>query len=143
MGAPKGNTNALKHGLYARHFNPQDQAGLRNMTPEDYHYEINLMRVAIQRLFDIQTRLHALVDESLRLNQPCDVEPLSKISNSLSLAMTALSSMARTHALFNGTDTSINDALENALNGMAIFIDNKYLIESRSDAEDQQEVLVE
>ena len=35
MGAPKGNTNALKHGLYAKRYSPEETAGLRKMQPED------------------------------------------------------------------------------------------------------------
>jgi hypothetical protein len=143
MGAPKGNTNALKHGLYAKHLSPEEQAGLRCLAPEDFQNEINLMRVAVNRLFGIQAHLHAMVEDLLRTGQPCDVDALAKISNSLSLAVTALNATARTHALFNGADNSINDDFENALNSLSIFIDDKYLIESRADKEDQQDIFTE
>ena len=143
MGAPKGNTNALKHGLYAKHFSPEEQTRLRKMSPEDYRHEIAMMRLAVSNLFQIQIQLHKMVEEALRDKQPCDVEALSKISNSLSLAVTALNTVARTHALFNGTDTSVNDAFEEALNGLSIFLDDTYLSEDRADTDDQDEILVE
>ncbi len=143
MPAPKGNTNALKHGLYAKHFSPQEHAGLRNMTPEDYRHEINMLRISITRLFEIQTRLHDNLQGPLGEDQSSDIDAFAKISNSLSLAITALSSLARTYALFHGVDSSVQDALATALNRMTIFIDDKFLIESHSDLEDQQEVLVE
>ena len=143
MGAPKGNTNAFKHGLYARHYSPEEQAGLRTMTPEDYRAEIAMLRVAVKNIFEIQVRLHAMVKERLQTDQPCDVEALAMISNSLSLAVTALNTTARTYALFNGTDRGIEDAYEKALNGLSIFLDDTHLIESRADLEDMQEILVD
>jgi hypothetical protein len=143
MPAPKGNTNALKHGLYARHFSPQEQADLRSTSPRDYQFEINMLRVVVKRLFAIQARLHAVVESLLQGDQPCDVDALAKISNSLSLAVTALNTTARTHALLTGTDASVNDAFEQALNSLTIFLDEKNLIESRADLEDQQEITVE
>ena len=143
MGAPRGNTNALKHGLYAKHISPEEQAGLRSLAPEDFHNEINLMRVAVGRLFGIQALLHAMVEDHLRTGQPCDVDALANISNSLSLAITALNTTARTHVLFKGADKSMNDAYEIALNSLTIFIDDKYRIESLADKEDQQDILIE
>ncbi len=143
MGAPKGNTNALKHGLYAKHFKLEDQIRLRRMSPEDYRHEIYMMRVAVNNVFEIHARLHALAEKVLENNQTCDVEALSKITNSLALAITALSTTARTYALFNGTDASVNDAFEEALKSLPVFLDGKYLIESRADGQEQEEVLVE
>ncbi len=40
MGAPKGNTNALKHGLYAKHYTPAERAELRRMLPDDLQHEM-------------------------------------------------------------------------------------------------------
>jgi hypothetical protein len=143
MGPPKGNTNALKHGLYAKHFKPEDQTRLRRMSPEDYRHEIYMMRVAVNNVFEIHARLHALMESMLDKNQTCDVEALSKVTNSLSLAVTALNTTARTYALFNGTDASINDAFEEALKSLPIFIDDKYLIEGKALGQDQEEILIE
>jgi hypothetical protein len=140
MGAPKGNTNALKHGLYAKHFTPEEQAGLRRMSPEDYRHEINMMRATIDRLFDIQIRMYQLLDESMRSGKPVDTTGLAQISNSLSIAMTALNTTARTHALFNGTDTSLKDDFETALNSLPVFLDDTYLTEKEKE---EEEILVQ
>jgi hypothetical protein len=140
MGAPKGNTNALKHGLYAKHFTPEEQARLRRMSTEDYRHEIHMMRLAVDNLFDIQIRMYKLLDESMRSGQPVEPNGLAQISNSLSLAMTALNTTARTHALFNGTDTSLNDDFENALNSLPVFLDDTFLTEMEGE---EEEILVE
>lgn len=34
-GAPKGNCNALKHGLYAKHYTPEQKEELRQMGHRD------------------------------------------------------------------------------------------------------------
>jgi uncharacterized protein YjcR len=140
MGAPKGNTNALKHGLYAKHFTLEEQAKLRRMAPDDIRPEIQMMRKAVKNVFDIQVRIHALLDSMPSSNDPKDVEALAKITNSLALAMTALNTTARTQALFSGTDEGLNDPLDEALDGMAIFLDDTYL---KEEGEETGEVLVE
>ena len=70
MGAPKGNTNALKHGLYAKHFSPEEQTRLRKMSPEDYRHEIAMMRLAVSNLFQIQVQLHKMVEEAYATSNP-------------------------------------------------------------------------
>ena len=141
MGAPKGNTNALKHGLYAKRYSPEETAGLRKMPPEDYRHEIYMMRVAVKNIFEIHSELYQLVEKLLKSGEKADVDGLSKISNSLSLAITALNTTARTYALFNGTDSSLNDPLDEALNGLAIFLDDKYLRETNENADGVGEIL--
>lgn len=129
MPAPKGNTNALKHGLYSKHFSAEEQTRLGKMSPEDYRHEINMMRVAIRNVFEIQVRLHKEVEDLMNTGKAYDVEALAKITNSLSLAMTALNTTARTYALFNGSDTNVTDAFDEALDSLAVFLDGKYLNE--------------
>jgi len=143
MGAPKGNTNALKHGLYARHYNGEERLGLRNMSPEDFRHEIYMMRVAVKNVFKIQSDLHKAVEKVQDSVDTETIEALAKITNSLALAVTALSTVARTHALINGKDASANDAFEQALNSLPIFLDDSHLIECRADAEDMEEIRVE
>jgi hypothetical protein len=143
MGAPKGNTNALKHGLYARHFKPRETDALRRLSPRDFRREIDLMRVVVGRLSGIHAQLNEQVRGSLLAGQPCDVDALAKISNSLSLAVTALNTTARTHAILSGADAVVIDAFEVALNSLPIFIDDKHLIECQADKEDQQEILID
>jgi hypothetical protein len=113
------------------------------MASGDYRYEINMMRVTIKRLFEIHSHLHAVLENAILTGQPCDVEALAHISNSLSLAVTALNSTARTHALLGGTDASLNNAFDQALNSLPIFLDEARPIASRADKDDQAEILVE
>jgi hypothetical protein len=143
MGAPKGNTNALRHSLYAKVYKPEDKAGLRRMATEDYRHEIHMLRVVIKNLFEIQAQLHEQVERLLLTNQPCDVEPLAKIANSLSLAVTSLNTTARTQALFSGTDKGLEDAFDQALNSLPIFLDERYLIETNEEVDGRGEILVE
>ena len=141
MGAPKGNTNALKHGLYAKHFTAEERAWLRKMSPEDYRHELYMMRMAVNSVFEIQQRIRTRMDSRPGFSDPEDEEALARITNSLALAMTALNTTARTHALFSGTDTTLNDPLDEALDSLPIFLDDKYLKETEE--EDGGEVLVE
>jgi hypothetical protein len=149
MGAPKGNTNALRHGLYAKHFSPTEQAELKKMSPEDYRHELFMMRVAVKNLFNIQQKLYEKMQGLLNSDESTDGSPdestevdrLTKISNSLSLAITALNATARTYALFNGTDTSVNNAFEDAINSLTIFMEDPLLGEPRAKEEEDEEVL--
>jgi hypothetical protein len=144
MGAPKGNTNALKHGLYAKPFSPSDRARLRSMSPEDFRQEIEMLRITVGHLFEIHSRLHARLESQSALDQPSLVDSLARVSNSLSLAMTTLNTTARTYALLTGTNASVNDAFEQALNSLPIFLDDTHLLESGAkDDKDLPEVLIE
>jgi uncharacterized protein YjcR len=126
MGAPKGNTNALKHGLYAKHFTAEEQATLRKMAPDD--------------VFEIHAHVRKMMEEAVRNNQQVDVQALAQITNTLSLAMTALNTTARTYALFAGTEPSFNEDFEEALNSLPVFLDDAYLTETNEDA-DEGEIL--
>jgi hypothetical protein len=140
MGAPKGNRNALKHGLYAKHYTAEELARLRKMKPDNYEPELEMIRSVVNNIYGIHAYLINLVNEAVKNNQPVDVEALARITNSLSQALTALNTTARTHALFSGTDSSLNDDFEDALNSLPVFLDDKYLKEKR---EEVKEVLVE
>jgi uncharacterized protein YjcR len=140
MGAPKGNTNALKHGLYAKHFTAEEQATLRKMAPDDYQHEIHMMRVAVNNVFEIHAHVRKMMEEAVRNNQQVDVQALAQITNTLSLAMTALNTTARTYALFAGTEPSFNEDFEEALNSLPVFLDDAYLTETNEDA-DEGEIL--
>jgi hypothetical protein len=53
-GAQPGNANALKHGFYARHFNPNEVTRLEHIQ-DGLADEINLLRLAMQRLVALAT----------------------------------------------------------------------------------------
>ncbi len=48
VGAPAGNSNALKHGLYSRHISSQDAADLQSMSLERNDQELALARVRLK-----------------------------------------------------------------------------------------------
>jgi len=52
-GAPKGNQNALKHGLYAKHYTPEMLPELQNMSPDDYLMELAASRATLGKALDI------------------------------------------------------------------------------------------
>jgi len=52
-GAPPGNLNALKHGLYAKHFTPEMLPELKNMPPDDYRMELAASRATLAKALDI------------------------------------------------------------------------------------------
>jgi uncharacterized protein YjcR len=142
MGAPKGNKNALKNGLYAKHFTPEEREGLRKMKPEDSTQEMYVLRVIISDLFEEHIRERERVKKEREAGKEPNLEALTRVDNSLALAVTALNGTKRTHALFNGTDTTSNDAYDEALNSLAIFKKEPYLIEA-DEAEVVEEVWVE
>jgi hypothetical protein len=140
MGAPKGNTNALKHGLYAKHFTAEERVELRRMSPDDYRHEIYMMRSTADGVYEISKLIQSMAKTALKSNQPVNLEELSRITSSLTAAVAALNTTARTYALFTGTDTSQSDALDEALNCLPFFLDDNYLKERQ---DEDGEVLVE
>jgi hypothetical protein len=52
-GAQPGNRNALKHGFYSRIFTPIDRKDLDRLPPSDLQAEINLLRVYIRRVIEL------------------------------------------------------------------------------------------
>ncbi len=142
MGAPKGNKNAFRNGLYAKHFSPEEREGLRKMKPEDSTQEMYVLQVIINDLFEQHIREREHVKKMREEGKKADLEALTKLDNSLALAITALNGTKRTHALLNGTDAASNDAYDQALNSLAIFKQEPYLIEAKAE-EVVEEVWVE
>ncbi len=48
VGAPLGNTNALKHGLYSQHISIQDDVELESMSFDQSQHELALARVRLK-----------------------------------------------------------------------------------------------
>ncbi len=119
MAAPKGNHNALKHGLYATHFSPQTLARIRQMSPLDLQQEISLMRVAVKNLFELHNRLFT--------EGPKDPEEFRKITNSLSLAVATLTTAVRANVLFQAQNSSQNNSISSAMENLPVFLEDDYL----------------
>jgi uncharacterized protein YjcR len=58
-GAPKGNTNALKHGLYAKLYSPEQKADLKKMALDDLAHEINAACVVVSDILKCHYQIMA------------------------------------------------------------------------------------
>jgi len=102
MAPRRGNTNALKHGLYAKKFRTEEVARLGKMDPADYKAEIALLRVKIVNILD---ELEAATIHAKRMD----------LYNTLFNAMGMLNTTARTQALISGDSGQHLTAIEEAL----------------------------
>ena len=93
-GAQPNNRNALKHGLYARRYRPDEQAALEEMPPLESLSEIHMLRLALDRI--------------LELIQDCDDDDRRvKLYNALFTGAQRLSAAMRTHAILVGRDQEL------------------------------------
>ena len=102
--APKnGNLNALKHGLYAKHFTDEERKLLRQMPESDLRQEIALLRVVVDRVL-----IAFSASES-------DTDAQAKTATALTAAVLALNTTMRTHALLTGDYSPLTDADDEAI----------------------------
>ena len=110
-GAQPRNKNALKHGLYARHFNEDQRRGLKDMPPLEVTSEILMLRNGL--------------DIVLSLIESCqDEDRKVKLLNSLFNGTQRLLSAMRTQAFLAGDSKEI---LEDFWNAVALYQDEKGL----------------
>jgi hypothetical protein len=106
----KGNTNALKHGLYAKQFNETQRLGLKRMDWDDFKHEEFAHRA-------IGAGIFRLLQVLLAQETP-DIEQVIRLANALSNNTISTCTSARTHVLLNGQDDSLGDALSEALDNV-------------------------
>jgi len=92
-GAQPGNLNALKHGLYARHYPDEVRDVFVRWDLSDFAAEVQALRVSIDKL----------VQSILAPNT--DPEAVAKKVFAMSAAVSALLKASRQHILFNSTDS--------------------------------------
>jgi len=112
MPAKHGNTNALKHGLYAKSFTPQEKKDLAKMPLDNLSQEIALLRAVIARAWKVL--------EASTPGSEADSEAYATYARTLAsftVAITQLGQLTRTHAILTGSYTPIDDALAEALAG--------------------------
>ena len=85
-GAPKHNANALKHGLYARHYTAEELAFLDQAPPLQALDEIKMLRSALDKLLVL---IEDCPDEGTKI----------KLFNSLFTGTQRLLAAMRTHTL--------------------------------------------
>jgi hypothetical protein len=94
MAGSKGNKNALKHGLYAKHYTEQQKKDLQNTPPLEAFDEINMLRATIDRL--------------LKLIDQCDDEDRRvKLYNALYTGTQRLLAAMRTHTILVGDNQEL------------------------------------
>lgn len=109
MPAPPGNTNALKHGLYARHFSRKERAALKRVDPLDLSFEIAAARVAADRLFTL-------------IESTTDPEIAAKLHNSLTAALAEIGGLAARLGILSGKYPALDEAIDDALASVDFFL---------------------
>ena len=102
MPAKQGNSNALKHGLYAKRFSKDERTLLKLMPADDMTFEIAALRVIADNIMNL-------------LEKTEDIDSKIKLYNSLNNTTTAINTCARTHAILNGTYNPLEEAIQDAL----------------------------
>jgi len=97
MAAPKGNKNALKHGLYAGKSDAVLQG--ERAVLRDPSFAVQLLEEAIQEIYE-------------RMMEARDEESFARNANALSLAATALFNGHRTVAFLTGQFTPMEAAMK-------------------------------
>jgi len=118
MPAPKGNINALKHGLYAKQFNHDQISGLKKMQWDDHRHEVYGLRVIGAQIFKL---LQIALSRSI-----VDVDEVIKYTNAYALCTTSTGGAARLHANLNGMEAPFGDALSLALGDVPFDLVEKY-----------------
>jgi DNA-binding MarR family transcriptional regulator len=97
MPAPKGNRNALKHGLYARRIHRDEAARIGSLPVVDIEGEIAYTRAVISRIALILEK-NGLSYKSTRQLSGKSLKTLNSLDN----ALRTLLSYIRLHALLTG-----------------------------------------
>jgi hypothetical protein len=112
MPAKTGNTNALKHGLYAKRFRAEELKDLRQMPADDLRAEIALLRVTL-------SRITSLIEDT----EDADIK--TRYINAATNAALAIATLARTHAILTGKYNPLEEALIAALSQTSPYHDNR------------------
>jgi hypothetical protein len=111
-GAPRGNSNALKHGLYAKHFKPEEKAELRRMAWNNLLFEILGTRSMAEKAMDLANR-------EMALPAP-DVAKVATLISAWTSAITTITLAAVRYGVLTGENASLNDSLAEALAGLPL-----------------------
>jgi hypothetical protein len=112
MAAPKGNHNALKHGLYANHFTPAESDDLRQMAWNNLIFEINGSRSMAEKAMALVYRLMAESDP--------DVDKIVGILNTWNSLARSIGMLVLRHSTLTGENPGLIDSLAEALAGLPL-----------------------
>jgi len=102
VGAPKGNTNHLKHGFYSRVFKQIESADLAALE-NDLTSEIAMLRVASRRCFETLSAYQTAALDDPQTPAPMNV---AEALNALGLAAVRISSLVRTNSILIGNSSN-------------------------------------
>jgi len=111
-GAPKGNTNALKHGLYAKHFKPEEKAELRQMPWNNFLFEIMGTRSMAGIVKDLTNREMG--------NPSPDIAKVVPLILAWNTTVSTITLSALRYSFLTGANISLNDSLAEALAGLPL-----------------------
>ena len=109
-GAPFANTNALRHGFYARAYKTGELADLDAILSEGLRDEITMLRVATRRVIDFIAEFETPKEATATLG-------------ALGLAATRLATLLRTQKILDGeqsTSTVLSQALAEVVKELGI-----------------------
>lgn len=112
-GGQKGNTNALKHGFYAKRFTSEENKRLDETDSFALEQEIKLLRVCVDRLTE-QLIFEPVMRIDSQGNETQD-DYLLKSLNTLSAMTQSLSTLVRTHYLTRGRGGTVEQTITEAL----------------------------
>jgi hypothetical protein len=118
MAAPKGNTNALKHGLYSRHYTDEERKQLKQMSWDDLLFEIMAARSKAEKA-------QALVKTELHQPQP-DLDKIMPLLNVWDASLRTVAHLSNRIASLTGENTTLNDSLAAALAALPAFAEDDH-----------------
>ena len=110
-GGQPDNKNALKHGLYARHYSEAERRALKDMPPLESLSEIHMLRTQLDGLISL---IETCEDEDRKV----------RLYNSLFTGSQRLLTAMRTHAVLIGDSQEI---LTDFWNALRLYQDEKGL----------------
>ena len=111
-GAPRGNSNALKHGLYAKHYKPEEKVELLRMAWNNFLFEILGTRSMAEKAMDLANREMAMPSP--------DVVKVATLISAWTSAITTITLAAVRYGVLTGENASLNDSLAEALAGLPL-----------------------
>ena len=114
MPAPRGNKNALKHGLYAKRIKPDQNQLLKGIDTLDLEDEVIAMRATIDNILEDIDTLRTKAKDATLIDINIYVA-LSGLYNSLFTGMGQLTTTIKAHALLHGDHGEIQKQIEEGL----------------------------
>jgi len=102
-GGQLGNTNAKKHGFYSVKFTASESQDLEAALSEGVGDEVTLLRVGIRRLFELA-------------GKSADAGEWASMLDAIGMASVRIAGLLKTQRLIEGGQSSLSDALSQALN---------------------------